>query len=202
MKKRNIFFIWLLCSSLVLNFRLLKDVAKNTDVSVETRTEYVEIKDTLPTMVDSQMTGETVTVRAVVKPAGNAAGIAEPVGSPMGVVKAHRHATNHEPDRMALELGPDTTTTVCIMGDSAVVTLPVEQRVYKDSLYTAYVSGYRPRLDSITLRLPHTYTTVTQTIRKPSKQWAVGPAIGVGYGIMGKQLDVYVGVGVTLNILP
>jgi hypothetical protein len=192
MKKWNIFFTCLLCLSLVANVHYCKETNKPAEVRVETRTEYVEIKDMVPMMVESRTTGETVTLKAKVNP----------VGKTTGVVKAHRHATNHEPDRMALELEPDTTTTVCIMGDSAVVTLPVEQRVYKDSLYTAYVSGYRPRLDSITLRLPHTYTTVTQTIRKPSRQWAVGPAIGVGYGIMGKQLDVYVGMGVTLNILP
>jgi hypothetical protein len=88
------------------------------------------------------------------------------------------------------------------MGDSATVTLPVEQRIYDDSLYTAYVSGYRPRLDSISLHIPHTYTTVTKTITKPAKRWAVGPSVGVGYGLAGKQADVFVGFTATYRLWP
>lgn len=94
----------------------------------------------------------------------------------------------------------DTVPTACVMGDSVTVTLPVEQAVYDDSLYTAYVSGYRPRLDSITLRLPHTYTTVT--LGKPARRWAIGPCVGAGWGIGGKRADFFVGVAVTWNLLP
>ena len=48
------------------------------------------------------------------------------------------------------------------------IALPVEQKRYDDSLYTAWVSGYRPNLDSITLRLPTITETITKTIVKPS----------------------------------
>lgn len=192
MKKWNIIFTCLLCLSLVVNVHYCKETNKPAEVRVETRTEYVTIMDTVPTMVEIRTTGETVTLNAKVKP----------VVKTTGVETTQRHATNREPDGMVKELDPDTVASVCIMGDSATVTLPVEQRVYKDSLYTAYVSGYRPRLDSITIRLPHTYTTVTKMASKPTTRWVVGPTVGGGYGIVGRQMDMYVGVGVTWNILP
>ena len=40
---------------------------------------------------------------------------------------------------------------VPVPGDTVrdTVYLPITQKIYKDSLYTAYVSGYRAKLDSI-----------------------------------------------------
>lgn len=35
--------------------------------------------------------------------------------------------------------------------DSVAVAIPITQKVYEDSTYRAYVSGYRPRLDSLFL---------------------------------------------------
>lgn len=177
MKKAIVILAALLMVSIAANVVLWKEATKPGEVRIETRTEYIEIRDTTPNEIECYVTGETMTVPAVVRP------------------------KNHKPDEPAAELEPDTMVTVTLDGDSATVTLPIEQRIYKDTLYTAYVSGYRPRLDSITLRLPHTYTTVTTTVSKPSRRWAVGPAVGVGYGITGKRLDVFVGVGVTWNIL-
>jgi hypothetical protein len=179
MKKTNIIIAALLFASATANVVLIHEARQPAEVKVETRTEYVTVRDTVPTFVQSHLTGETIKMTAV-----------------------HRHATNHEPDVMAAESLPDTVASVCIVGDSATVTLPVEQRVYQDSLYTAYVSGYRPRLDSILLRLPHTYTTATRTVNKAARRWAVGPTVGAGYGIVGKQADLFVGVSVTWNLLP
>ena len=177
MKKAIIILAALLMVSVAANVVLWTEATKPAEVKVETRTKYIEMRDTTPNEIECYLTGETMAVPAVVRP------------------------KNHNPDEPVTELEPDTMATVSIDGDSATVTLPVEQRVYEDSLYTAYVSGYRPRLDSIALRLPHTYTTVTTTVSKPSRRWAVGPAVGVGYGITGRQLDVFVGVSVTWNIL-
>ena len=190
MKKTiNIIIGLMLSASLAMNVWLWE---KPVEVRVEHHVDWITIRDTVPMMVESHLTGETMTVTAMVRPEADASGTAA----------GHQHATNHEPDKPAMELKPDTMVTVSIVGDSATVTLPVEQRVYEDSLYTAYVSGYRPRLDSINLRVPHTYTTVTRTVSKPAKRWAIGPTIGAGYGIVGKQPDVFVGVSLTWNILP
>ena len=179
MRKVNITIGLLLIASLAANLWLWIEANRPAGVKVETHTEYVLIKDTTPVMAESHLTGETLTVTAAV-----------------------HHAMNHEPDKQETEINPDTTATVSIVGDSATVTLPVEQRVYQDSLYTAYVSGYRPRLDSIELRLPHTYTTVTKTVSKPSRRFAFGPTVGAGYGITGRQFDVFVGVSAAWNLLP
>jgi len=179
MRKVNITIGLLLIASLSANLWLWIEANRPADVKVETHTEYVMIKDTTPVMAESYLTGETLTVTAAV-----------------------HHAMNHEPDKPETEIDPDTTATVSIVGDSATVTLPIEQRVYQDSLYTAYVSGYRPRLDSIELRMPHTYTTVKKTVSKPSRRFAFGPTAGAGYGITCKQFDLFVGVSATWNILP
>lgn len=179
MKKIAILVV-LLIISMAVNLWLLKKSNKPAEVKVEHHVEWITIRDTTPIMTESHHTGETITMTAAV----------------------HHHAMSHEPDVMPDKATADTLPTVSIIGDSATVTMPVEQRVYEDSLYTAYVSGYRPRLDSIWLRLPNTYTTVTKTVRKPSRRLFVGPTLGAGYGIANRRADVFVGVSVTWNILP
>ena len=180
MSKANEILIPLLMVSVAVNVVLYINLLNKQNVKIETRTEYVTIKDTMPTPTAIHLTGEEIAV----------------------ALPLHQHAAKHEPDNPVAYLVQDTIAAININGDTAIVTLPVEQRVYEDTLYTAYVSGYRPRLDSITLRLPHTYTTVTRTVNKDARRWAVGPTIGAGYGIVGRQADVFVGVSVTWNILP
>lgn len=86
--------------------------------------------------------------------------------------------------------------------DSVDVTLPITQRMYRDSNYTAWVSGYKPSLDSI-----HTYNkmvyatrTIERTITKPPRKWGFGINAGYGYGINSKLFEPYIGVGVTYVI--
>ena len=84
--------------------------------------------------------------------------------------------------------------------DSIEVPVPIYQKRYDDSLYTAWVSGFEPKLDSIDLRLPTITETVTKTIMKPSPLVNFGVQIGGGYGVIHHQPDIYVGVGVQLNL--
>lgn len=42
--------------------------------------------------------------------------------------------------------------------------------------------------------------TVTKYIEKPSKLITIKPQIGVGYGVLHKNIDMYVGVGASINI--
>ena len=174
--------LFALFASMAANIFLWRAAHKPPEVRIERHVEWIEVKDRTPQATESHLTGDTMVVTAVVLP--------------------HRHASPHEPDMMPAQPTADSVATVSIMGDSATVTLPVEQRIYDDSLYTAYVSGYRPQLDSITLHIPHTYTTVTKTINKPARRWAIGPSVGVGYGIAGKQADVFVGITATFNLWP
>jgi len=86
--------------------------------------------------------------------------------------------------------------------DSIEVPVPIMQKRYDDSLYTAWVSGFRPALDSIRLHLPEvqTTTTITHTIVKPSPRFSIGIQAGSGYGIVNKQFDLFVGVGGQVNL--
>lgn len=93
--------------------------------------------------------------------------------------------------------GPRDTIT---LHDSIDVPIPIMQKRYEDSLYTAWVSGYEPNLDSIDLRLPTITETVTKTIVKPSPLITVGLQVGGGYGVFNRKPDIYVGVGAQVNL--
>lgn len=74
-----------------------------------------------------------------------------------------------------------------------------EQAYYEDSLYRAWVSGYRPRLDSLMVFPKTVYQTVTNdiyhTITPKKKRWGLG--LQAGYGYPG---GFYVGAGVSYNL--
>ena len=86
--------------------------------------------------------------------------------------------------------------------DSVDVTLPITQRTYRDSNYTAWVSGYKPSLDSIHTynKMVYTTHTIERTITKPPRKWGIGINAGYGYGINSKLFEPYIGVGVTYVI--
>lgn len=65
--------------------------------------------------------------------------------------------------------------------DSVNVVVPITQKKYEDSTYTAYVSGFRPQLDSISIYRK----TIYQTIREKPSRWGVGLVGGYGYGSKG-----------------
>lgn len=81
-------------------------------------------------------------------------------------------------------------TVYITRADTAEVRLPIVQKRYNDSLYTAWVSGYMATLDSIKVK---SNTIYINKVKKP-KRWGVG--VQAGYGINGKP---YIGVGVTYN---
>lgn len=83
---------------------------------------------------------------------------------------------------------------------NSLTALPVVQKTYSDdSTYTAYVSGIKygkyPLLDSITVRQKIIERNIIQTVRERQKvSFKIRPAVGVGYGLFGQRIDVYVGV--------
>ena len=89
--------------------------------------------------------------------------------------------------------------------DSVAVEIPITQKVYEDSLYRAYVSGYRPNLDSLIIFPRHDITTVTNGYTYPKsrqKRWGIG--IHVGYGMtMSRtpQFTPYIGFGISYNLI-
>ena len=60
----------------------------------------------------------------------------------------------------SLPIARDSVTKQ-LEGDSAKIQIPISQKVYEDTLYRAYVSGYEPKLDSITIKQRTTYITPT-----------------------------------------
>lgn len=79
--------------------------------------------------------------------------------------------------------------------DSVEVELPIEQKVYSDSLYKAWVSGFDARLDSIHIYQPTRYITIKTT--EQQSRWSWG--IQAGMGITPKGLQPYIGLGATFR---
>lgn len=84
------------------------------------------------------------------------------------------------------------------INDTLYQAVPTTQKYYaKDSLYRAWVSGYRPNLDSIQIFPKTVYSTITNTIyKKPAK---VGVGLMVGYGmVFGQKVELrpFLGAGV------
>ena len=90
-----------------------------------------------------------------------------------------------------------TITDTVRVADSVEVVVPITQRVYGDSLYRAYVSGYRPQLDSIFVYPRTSY--ITTTVKEKPKRWGIGLQAGYGY-TPGSGMSPYLGIGVSYNI--
>lgn len=82
--------------------------------------------------------------------------------------------------------------------DSVKVQIQISQKVYEDTLYKAYVSGYEPKLDSITIKQKTTY--ITHTIRDKESRFRIG--LQAGYGLTPKGMMPYFGVGLSYRLAP
>lgn len=83
------------------------------------------------------------------------------------------------------------------------IEVPRTQKVYSDSTYTAYVSGYEPCLDSIFVRqkiVEHSIVETRTVATKKFRRWNLGLIGGYGYGIKSREFEPFVGVGLTLSI--
>lgn len=80
--------------------------------------------------------------------------------------------------------------TVCNKKDTAIV--------------TSYITGVNATLDSLSVRfnkreiIKTNTITITKTISR-KKPFSYGLQVGAGYGIFNKKVDMYIGVGGTLN---
>ncbi len=77
--------------------------------------------------------------------------------------------------------------------DSMAVEVPITQKRYEGEDYRAYVSGYEARLDSIFVYAQT--TTIRERSTKPPGKWHIG--LTAGYGLTGRGVQPYVGIGVT-----
>ena len=77
------------------------------------------------------------------------------------------------------------------------IEVPMEQKHYGDSTYDAWVSGYKPSLDS--LKLYNTTVFIPVPSKEKPKRWGIGVQAGYGFGKGGAT--PYVGVGISYNLL-
>ena len=75
--------------------------------------------------------------------------------------------------------------------DTVEVSLPIVQKVYRATNYTAWVSGFEPRLDSISVR--HREVTLTKVARV-GRRWGVGLGVGLGVGSGGPGAGIGLGI--------
>ena len=97
---------------------------------------------------------------------------------------------------------PQPQTQHDTIRDSIEVPVPIVQKRYEDSSYTAWVSGFEPKLDSIDLRLPTITEKVTKTIVKKAPRLSVGVQAGAGVGVFNRQPDLWLGVGAQWRFWP
>lgn len=100
--------------------------------------------------------------------------------------------------------GSDTVYINKNEGDTSV-TIQLSQKIYEDSNYTAYVSGFKPKLDSIRIR--HPTFVMRQIPNEPpdpkthkTKKIFLGAFGGLGYGLSSNKFEPFLGVGLTYKL--
>ena len=96
-------------------------------------------------------------------------------------------------------------------GNDTILTTEIKQ--YKDTLcqdkdtlvLTSYIKGVNPSLDSISAIWKKQEKIITNTITiekyiEKKKRLYISPQLGVGYGLTNKKVDIFLGVGVGLNL--
>lgn len=106
-------------------------------------------------------------------------------------------------------LVPSKTDTVYQERIQKDTTLQVTRKTYdidNDSVGAhVVVSGVNPRVDTLSIWSKKTSYSVNKTIiktipMKDSKRFKIYPSLGVGYGVFGRKLDMYIGVGFTYRL--
>lgn len=85
------------------------------------------------------------------------------------------------------------------VADSVEVEIPIIQKRYDGENYSAWVSGYEPRLDSIRVRERTNVVTIRES--KPPNRWHVGVQCGVGYAPRSNRIEPFIGIGITYSII-
>ena len=102
----------------------------------------------------------------------------------------------------SMKLSPCSSDSISlVLRDSSTVIIPIVSKKYEDSLYTAYVSGYHARLDSIFIYPIRTTIRDRPTSKTRDKNFGVGFSIGTGYGFSSRKFEPFVGISIHYNIL-
>ena len=97
---------------------------------------------------------------------------------------------------------PVPITDTLMLHDTVFVHLPIGQRQYSDPRYAAWVSGYRPQLDSIRIYQQREFITKEIKTVTKSKRWGIGLQAGYGVSLHNGQVFTapYIGVGLSYSI--
>lgn len=154
----------------------------NMETSVHSDTVRTEVIDTIPYF--KPVPKDSVVVRYVTR-----------------VLKVTQPTAGTVAERDTSLQGFYAQDSAQIMRDSAAVEIPITQKKYETDDYRAYVSGYEPSLDSIYLYRETVTESVVMTRERVKKQrFGVGVTTGVGYGLITRKPDVYIGVGVYVRL--
>ena len=106
-------------------------------------------------------------------------------------------------------LVPSKTDTVYQERIQKDTTLQVTRKTYdidNDSVGAhVVVSGINPKVDTLSIWSKKTSYSVNKTViktvpMKDTKKFKIYPSLGVGYGVFGRKLDMYIGIGFTYNL--
>lgn len=185
MKKTTLTYIVLglvigLGLSLFWNYKQYRDLQEQpTKIEEKIVVKYVEKKDSMPDAKKESVVG-TIKI---------------PVSKP----KQENLLSDNLSDNATDSVG--FSDNLSDIPDS--IEVPRTQKVYSDSTYTAYVSGYDSCLDSIFVRQRVIEHSIVETRILPEKRqsrWHIGLIGGYGYGIKSREFEPFVGVGLTLSI--
>ena len=109
------------------------------------------------------------------------------VENPVEVVKWRTHLRTD-----TVRLASVDTLTIC---DSVLVEVPIEQRVFADSNYTAFVSGWHPVLDSIRITAPT--MVIKETVKQRAPRFSLGLTAGPSVLYNG---NFHAGLGLTAGL--
>ena len=170
--KFNSFFGGALTTALlVVGAALIYHGCDRTSPEIETEETIESVTDTVPHFIDNPIPKDSVVLRYVT--------IKVPVNDTI----------------------PQIDADTLVRKDSVAVEIPITQKVYQDSTYQAWISGYMPSLDSIRINQPVmtiTHTITNTEVKYKTKHWGVG--LQVGMGVTPSKIEPYIGIGVTYNI--
>ncbi len=99
---------------------------------------------------------------------------------------------------------PVPVTDTITKTDTLYIYVPKEQKYYRDKDYEAWVSGYRPELDSLNIFHTTMQASTTYEIqKKKSSRFSIGIQVGYGIYTYNNIIDTgpYLGVGVSYRLL-
>lgn len=187
MKKAVIILALLLAISAALNIIYIRArVSGGTDG--QTRPDTVRLVDTLR-YVSPAPTRDTI-IRYVRVPVE--------LPRPDNPANPYNPANPGNSAESAEEADTDSMRSINGIADTAAVIIPITSRTYSTPEFTAYVSGYQPSLDSITIHAPRTIITNNPPAVK-SKPWGIGIAAGIGAGRGG--ITPFIGITLQYSLI-